>query len=146
MHNFPFIDLEQLTLSSTLLNLRTQTRNSEYNCRRSFVGCFPNYSCSKTSSSKYNSSWLLRKKLLKKYSVNKGPAAGHGHKHTKCPAVRNIHQNATERFLQTCYDYQMFFKKCKAIPKINLFFWWINSPSLRMLQHRSVVDTEILRF
>ena len=27
LHNFPFIDLEQLTLSSTLLNLKTQTRN-----------------------------------------------------------------------------------------------------------------------
>ena len=85
----------------------------------------------------------LEKETFEKYSVNKGPAAGHGHKHTKCPAVRNIHQNATERFLQTCYDYQIFFKKCKAIPKINLFFWWINSPSLCMLQCRSVVNTEI---
>ena len=40
----------------------------------------------------------LEKETFEKYSVNKGPAAGHGHKHTKCPAVRNIHQNATERF------------------------------------------------
>ena len=41
----------------------------------------------------------LEKETFEKYSVNKGPAAGHGHKHTKCPAVRNIYQNATERFL-----------------------------------------------
>ena len=34
--------------------------------------------------------------------------AGHGLKWTKCPAVRNLNQNATERFLQTSKEYQMF--------------------------------------
>ena len=31
--------------------------------------------------------------------------AGHGLKWTKCPAVRNVHQNATERLLQTSKEY-----------------------------------------
>ena len=34
--------------------------------------------------------------------------AGHGLKWTKCPAVRNLNKNATERFLQTSKEYQMF--------------------------------------
>ena len=35
----------------------------------------------------------------------------------------------------------MFVKKCKAVPKINLFIKWMNSPSLCIAQYRSVVDT-----
>ena len=35
----------------------------------------------------------------------------------------------------------MFVKKYKALTKINLFFWWINSPSFCILQFRSIVDT-----
>ena len=31
--------------------------------------------------------------------------AGHGLKWTKGPAVRNVHQNATERLLQTSKEY-----------------------------------------
>ena len=64
----------------------------------------------------------LEKETFEKYSVNKGPAAGHGHKHTKCPAVRNIHQNATERFLQTCYCYQMFLRNVKRFQKLICYF------------------------
>ena len=34
--------------------------------------------------------------------------AGHCLKWTKCPVVRNFHQNATKRFLQISKEYQMF--------------------------------------
>ena len=55
---------------------------------------------------------------LKLYASDQ--TAEHGLKWTKCPAVRNFHQNATERFLQTFQEYQMFVKECQAIKKINL--------------------------
>ena len=35
----------------------------------------------------------------------------------------------------------MFVKKCQAIPKLNLVFYWTNSPGLSILQYRSVVNT-----
>lgn len=45
----------------------------------------------------------------------------HGLELTKYPAVRNGHQNAPKRFPETSREYQIFFEKRKAIPKINLF-------------------------
>ena len=37
-------------------------------------------------------------------------------------------------------------RNVKRFQKVICFFYWINSPSLCILQYRSVVDTEILRF
>ena len=45
----------------------------------------------------------------------------HGLELTKCPSVRNCHQNATKRFPETSKEYQIFVEKRQAIPKIYLF-------------------------
>ena len=52
----------------------------------------------------YNITWLLT--TWKFYTSDQ--TARHVLKWTKCPAVRNIHQNATERFPQSSEEYQIF--------------------------------------